>query len=88
MGTLRPVKVSISDGVYVECEVKQEERRWLLDCQLRRMGRLGLKIHEEIDSLDDVVEVMERPRWLGEESQEALIRALRRLMEELNDENQ
>ncbi|MDK2372306.1 MAG: hypothetical protein QI197_02890 [Candidatus Korarchaeota archaeon] len=73
-------RVEVSQGVYVICEIKEENGGTFLECSLRRQGRLGLKLHEKLRDMEEIEEIMKRPRWLGEESDRALRRALSLLL--------
>ncbi len=73
-------KVEVSQGVYVICEIREENGGIFLECSLRRQGRLGLKLHEKLRDMEEIEEIMKRPRWLGEESDRALRRALSLLL--------
>ncbi len=79
-------KVEVSQGVYVVCEIKEENGAIFLECSLRRQGRLGLKLHEKLKDVGEIEEIMRRPRWLGEESDRALRRALSLLLEKVGEE--
>ncbi len=76
-------KVEVSQGVYVLCELREENGAIFLECNLRRQGRLGLKLHEKLKDMREIEEIMRRPRWLGEESDRALRRALSLLLEKV-----
>lgn len=80
MGTIR---VEVSQGVFVVCELREGGKYLILDCNLRRQGRLGLRIHEKLRGLRDIEKIANRPRWLGEESDRALRRVLSMLMEKV-----
>lgn len=80
---MRTIRVEVSQGVYVVCELREDGRYIFLDCNLRRQGRLGLKIHEKLRDLKEIEEIANRPRWLGEESDRALRRALSMLVEKV-----
>ncbi len=79
------VRVEISQGVYVTCELKDSGAHKILICDLRRQGRLGLRIYEKISDIKEIEELVKRPRWLGKESDEALRRALIMLRDKLGD---
>jgi len=80
MGTIR---VEVSQGVFVACEFRENGKYSILDCKLRRQGRLGLRIYEKLRDPKEIEEIANRPRWLGEESDRALRRALSMLMEKV-----
>ncbi len=46
---------------------------------------MGLKIYERISKKEEVEELIKRPRWLGEESDRVLRRALSLLLERMED---
>jgi len=79
------VKVEISQGVYVTCELKDSGTYKILICELRRQGRLGLRIYEKINDIKEIEELIRRPRWLGKESDGVLRRALTMLRDKLGD---
>ncbi len=79
-------RVEVSQGVYVVCETREEGGATYLECSLRRQGRLGLKLHEKLKDLTEIEEIMKRPRWLGEESDRALRRALSLLLDKVRGE--
>ncbi len=80
------LKVEVSQGVFVSCSLSEEENgEFILQCNLRRQGRLGLKIYEKIHKKEEVEELINRPRWLGDESDKALRRALSLLLERMKD---
>ncbi len=76
-------RVEVSQGVYVVCELIEGNGRIFLECSLRRQGRLGFKLHEKLKNVEEIEEIMRRPRWLGEESDRALRRALSLLLEKV-----
>ncbi len=80
------LKVEISQGVFVSCSLDEDGNgEFTLQCDLRRQGRLGLKIYERISKKEEVEELIKRPRWLGEESDRVLRRALSLLLERMED---
>ena len=52
------VKVEISQGVYVTCELKDSGTYKILICELRRQGRLGLRIYEKINDIKEIEEAL------------------------------
>ncbi len=76
-------RIEISQGVFVACEMREEGERYILECVLRRQGRLGLKIHEKLHDPSEIEEIASRPRWLGDESDKAVRRALAMLAERM-----
>ncbi len=80
------LKVEVSQGVFVSCSLSKEENgEFILQCSLRRQGRLGLKIYEKVRKREEIEELISRPKWLGEESDKALRRALSLLLERMED---
>ncbi len=69
----------------VSLTIRKDGNKFLIDLELRRSGRLGLKIHEKLSSLEEISYILGRPRWLGEES-EGLIRRTLKLSLEGKDE--
>lgn len=65
----------------VNLTVRKDGSKLLLDLELRRRGRLGLKIHEKLPSLERMKEILERPVWLGGESNDLIRRALKLISE-------
>lgn len=70
----------------VRTEVKEIGGKYSLDLELRRKGRLGLKIHERIPSSEKIKEILERPRWLGDESDNLIRKCLASLLEVRDEE--
>ncbi len=56
--------------------LRDDEKGISLDLELKRNGRLGLKIHERLSDIKEVLELLERPPWLGEESNSLVRKAL------------
>ncbi len=80
------LKVEISQGVFVSCSLDEGRNgEFILQCDLRRRGRLGLKIYERVSKKEEVEDLIKRPRWLGEESDRVLRRALSLLLERMED---
>ncbi len=80
------LKVEVSQGVFVSCSFSKEEGNgFTLQCSLRRQGHLGLKIYEKIHKKEEIEELINRPRWLGKNSDRALRRGLSLLLEKIKD---
>jgi len=60
----------------VEVSLRDDGKGLSLDLELRRNGRLGLKLHEKLSNIKEVFELLERPTWLGKESDSLVRRAL------------
>ncbi len=82
------VRVEVSQGVFVTCELKEVNGKLVLECNLRRQGRLGLRIYEKLSSVEEISDLLNRPRWLGEESDRAIKRALTLLLERLRGDEE
>lgn len=74
--------IELEEGdLSVRLWVEREGSAILLDLELRRIGKLGLKIHEKISNLKEVEEILRRPNWLGRGSDELIRRALKLALE-------
>ncbi len=53
-----------------------------------RGPRVGLRIHEKIrgDLVEEIKEILSRPPWLGQESDDLIRECLKQLMESVRDE--
>jgi|GEM_PF-1445793 len=69
-------------GLVAKVSLKDDVKGISLDLELRRDGRLGLKIHEKLSNIKEIFELLERPSWLGEESDSLVRRALLSLVDE------
>lgn len=79
--------IELREGdLVVSLAVGQEGSKLLLDLELRREGRLCLKIHERLSSLEEIKTLIERPKWLGRESDELIRRALKLALEGKHEE--
>lgn len=79
--------IELKEGdLSVRLWVKREGSVILLDLELRRIDKLGLKIHEKISNLKEVEEILRRSNWLGRESDELVRRALKLALEGEHEE--
>jgi len=75
--------MEVREGSLVaKVSLKDDVKGISLDLELRRDGRLGLKIHEKLSNIKEIFELLERPSWLGEESDSLVRRALLSLVDE------
>ncbi|MCS7102851.1 MAG: hypothetical protein NZ992_03095 [Candidatus Korarchaeum sp.] len=70
----------------VRAGVRREGSVISLDLELRRSGKLGLKIHEKLLKLEEVNEILRRPNWLGRDSDELVRRTLKLILEGKHEE--
>lgn len=66
--------------------IKRKDGKILMNLELRRNGKMGLKIHERISSLEELRRILERPKWLGEKPDELVRRAIRSILEGKHEE--